>query len=107
MAVKQPSTDQTGRVDRYTRVILTIIAGLLTVIAIELAVVTEATSLPRATAQIPDTGLQRKQMVDEQRITNQRLSALLKHLKEGSVKVRIDQDDKAQDTPPRAPKRRR
>jgi len=107
MTRQQSEINRSRSTERYTQIVLTVIAGLLTVIAIELAIVTEATTLPRATAQIPDTGLQRKQIVDEQRITNQRLSALEKHLKEGTVKVRIVQDDKAQDTPARKTKRRR
>jgi len=93
--------------ERYTQIVLTIIAGLLTVIAIELAFVADGATVSQAHAQIPDTGLQRKQIVDEQRITNQRLSALEKHLKEGTIKVRIVQDDKAQDTPSRKVERRR
>jgi|GEM_PF-2445168 len=106
MVSRQHKAEPARKTERYTQIVLTVIAGLLTVIAIELAFVAEATTLPSAAAQIPDTGLQRKQIVDEQRITNQRLSALEKHLKEGTVKVRIVQDDKAQDTPSRAGKRR-
>ncbi len=106
MASQQSKMNRPRSTERYTQIVLTVIACLLTVIAVELAFVADATTLPRAMAQIPDTGLQRKQIVDEQRITNQRLSALEKHLKEGTVKVRIVQDDKAQDTPSRAGKRR-
>lgn len=93
--MSRQQSDRTSRRvrERYTQIVLTVIAGLLTVIAVELTFVAEATTLPRATAQIPDTGLQRKQIVDEQRITNQRLSAILNHLKEGTINVRVEDED--------------
>ena len=112
--MSRQQSDRTSRRvrERYTQIVLTVIAGLLTVIAVELAFVAESTTLPRATAQIPDTGLQRKQIVDEQRITNQRLSAILNHLKEGTINVRVDSEagsdkqSKTTNTTPRAKRRR-
>jgi hypothetical protein len=78
--------------DRYTRTVLTVIAGLLTVIAVELAYHAPS-STPRAEAQIPDTALQRKQVVDESRETNRLLSAILEHLRTKPIKVETQATD--------------
>lgn len=78
--------------DRYTRTVLTVIAGLLTVIAVELAYHAPS-SVPRAEAQIPDTALQRKQIVDESRETNKLLSAILEHLRTKPIKVEMQSTD--------------
>ena len=45
-------------------------------------------------AQIPDSGMQRKLMIEESRKTNQHLSDILKFLKSGKLKVQIDGTDK-------------
>ena len=80
-------------VDRFTGFLLTSIVGLLAVIAVELWVGLGAST--RAVAQIPDTGLQRQQIVDEARITNALLEKILAHLRSGSVKVKLESADKA------------
>lgn len=79
-------------VDKYTRVMLTIIAVLLTVIAVELAD-RGTPGLPTAQAQIPDTGRQRQQLVEESRQSNRLLSAILEHLQTKTVKVEVKQTD--------------
>lgn len=84
---------QTISLDRYTGFLLTTIAGLLTVIAVELWV--GLSDSGRAMAQIPDTGLQRKQIVDEARKTNELLEKILDHLQTGSMKVKLESADKA------------
>lgn len=84
--------------DKYTRVLLTIIAVLLTVIAIELAQ-QGSPSLPTAQAQIPDTALQRKLVVDELRTSNRHLSAILEHLRSKSVKVEMKETDTRKGNP--------
>ncbi len=79
--------------DRFTGFLLTSIAGLLAVIAVELWVgLGEPT---RAVAQIPDTGLQRQLIVEETRKTNALLEKILDHLRSGSVKVKLESADKA------------
>lgn len=45
--------------------------------------------LPEAQAQIPDTGMQRKQLIDEARRTNELLSDILTQLREKPIKVRV------------------
>ncbi len=78
--------------DRFTGFLLTTIAGLLCVIAVELWV--GLGDRGRVQAQIPDTGLQRKQIVDETRQTNDLLQKILDHLRTGSVKVKMESADK-------------
>jgi hypothetical protein len=79
--------------DRFTGFLLTAIAGLLAVIAVELWVGLSAST--RAVAQIPDTGLQRQNLVDEARKSNALLEKILEHLRSGSVKVKLESADKA------------
>jgi hypothetical protein len=59
--------------------------------------------LPRAEAQIPDSGLQRKEMIDELARTNQLLEEVLHVLKSGTVKVSLASTDKPKSgvTPPK------
>lgn len=45
--------------------------------------------LSEAQAQIPDTGMQRKQLIDEARRTNELLSDILTQLREKPIKVRV------------------
>jgi hypothetical protein len=78
--------------DRYTGCLLTAIAGLLSIIAVELWV--GLSDGNQAQAQIPDTGMQRKQIVDEARRTNELLEKILNHLQTGSVKVKLENADK-------------
>lgn len=78
--------------DRFTRGLLVVLTGLLAVVAVELWV--GLSDRGPALAQIPDTGLQRQQIADEARRTNQLLEQILNHLKTGSVKVKIESADK-------------
>ena len=64
---------------RWLRWSLTAIAVLLGVIAIELSVLTGPLT-PRANAQIPDSGLQRQQLLEAHRKTNAKLDHILQHL---------------------------
>lgn len=93
-------TGSTIHIDRYTRRILTVIAGLLTVIAVELAFHAPSSTAPAA-AQIPDTGLQRKRILDEARDTNRHLSAILEHLRSKPIKVEIQKTDTRKSGPAR------
>ena len=79
--------------DRFTGFLLTTIAGLLAVVAVELWVGLGESG--RAQAQIPDTGLQRQQILEEARKTNTVLEKILDHLRTGSVKVKMESADKA------------
>lgn len=65
-----------------------IVVLLLGVIAIQLWSAAPSI-LPEAQAQIPDTGMQRKQLIDEARRTNELLSDILTQLREKPMKVRI------------------
>lgn len=65
-----------------------IVVALLGVIAVQLWS-TGPSILPEAQAQIPDTGMQRKQLIDEARRTNELLSDILTQLREKPMKVRI------------------
>lgn len=79
--------------DRYTRLLLTALVVLLTIIAVELWVA-RPSGLPTAHAQIPDTALQRKQIVDEGKRTNELLEQILNHLKSKPILVRMSADEK-------------
>jgi hypothetical protein len=55
------------------------------------------TGQPRATsaqAYIPDPGAQREAMVEQQKVTNDKLDKLIELLKGGGVKVKVEQDGK-------------
>lgn len=78
--------------DRWTRRVLCVIAALLAVIAVELWQA-RPSMLPRAEAQIPDTGLQRENMVREARQTNALLTQILEHLRSKPIKVEMDGTD--------------
>ncbi|MCB9858090.1 MAG: hypothetical protein H6818_20590 [Phycisphaerales bacterium] len=82
--------------DKYTRVLLTVIAGLLSVIAVELAF-EGSPAMPAAQAQIPDTGKQRLAIVEESKQTNKLLSAILEHLRTKTVKVEMKTTDTRKD----------
>ena len=47
--------------------------------------------VPDARAQLPDSGLQRKQLLEEARKTNLLLDKLIEHLKHKAIKVRIEE----------------
>ncbi|MBX3394861.1 MAG: hypothetical protein KF841_05800 [Phycisphaerae bacterium] len=73
--------------DRASRLFRISVVALLAVIAVALWD-SRPSLLPQAVGQIPDTALQRKQMVDEQRTTNQLLARILKHLETKPIKTR-------------------
>ena len=79
--------------DRWLRWSLTAIAGLLVVIAAELSVLIGPV-LPRAHAQIPDGGKQRKELLEAQRKTNATLESILQHLRTQTIKVEVVGTDK-------------
>lgn len=54
-----------------------------------------------ASAQVPDTALQRKQQLDEQRRTNELLTQILDHLRNKPVKVELAPPDKGEGAAPR------
>jgi len=78
--------------DRWTRRLLCVIAVLLAVIAVELWQ-GRPSMLPRAEAQIPDTALQRENIVREARKTNALLAQILEHLRSKPIKVEMDGTD--------------
>lgn len=78
--------------DRFTRSILVVLTLLLSVIAVELWIGLADRST--AVAQIPDTGLQRQNIVEETRRTNQLLEQILTQLRTGTMKVRSESADK-------------
>lgn len=89
MADKAPTTVS---LDRFTRGILTALTVLLTVIAVELWA-NRPSDLPVANAQIPDTGYQRQQIVDQIRITNSLLEQVLQHLRSKPIQVTIKAEE--------------
>ena len=56
--------------------------------------------LPRAVAQIPDSGMQRKKMLDEIERTNELLERILDTLRTQTFKVSIDSADEPKDVVP-------
>ena len=78
---------------RWLRWCLTGIVTLLAVIALELATLVGPIE-SRAMAQIPDSGLQRKQMLDLQDRTNALLDGILQHLRTQTLKVKVVGTDK-------------
>ncbi len=74
--------------DRWTQRILYVIAVLLAVIAVELWQA-RPSMLPRAAAQIPDTALQRENIVREAKRTNTLLTQILEHLRSKPIKVEM------------------
>ncbi|HEY1685542.1 MAG TPA: hypothetical protein VGG19_12320 [Tepidisphaeraceae bacterium] len=51
-------------------------------------------SLPRAMAQIPDAGAQRNDMLEQQRLTNEKLDHLIALFENGDAKVKATLPDK-------------
>ncbi len=78
--------------DRYLKTLLTLIAGLLVAIIIELAMLISP-GLPAAQAQIPDSGEQRERQMELIRQTNQKLDDLKGILREQVLKVRVVASD--------------
>ncbi|MBI5765122.1 MAG: hypothetical protein HZA51_16525 [Planctomycetes bacterium] len=79
-------------VDRFTRTLLVTLTLLLAVIAVELWI--GQADRNTVSAQIPDTGLQRQNIVEEARRTNQLLEQILTQLRTGTMKVRSESADK-------------
>ncbi len=90
--------------ERYPRTLLTIIAGMLAAIIIELALLISP-GPPVAQAQIPDTGLQRREIIEGIERTNQKLDELKDLLRTQVLKVRVvgTDTDKKTTQPPRKP----
>ena len=84
--------------DRFTRGVLAALTVLLTVIAVELWAWLPSTA-PAAMAQVPDSGAQRNQIIDEAHRTNQLLEQILDHLRTKTVKVKNADTDKADERP--------
>lgn len=81
-------------IDRYTRLLLTAITVLLTVIAVELWA-ERPPLIGDAQAQIPDSGLQRNLLIDEAQRTNKLLAEILAHLQNKPIKVKSVDTDKS------------
>jgi len=77
---------------RHFSTLLAVIAGLLILVVIELAMLLSP-GLPAAQAQVPDSGLQRKQIVDAIERTNEKLDTLNKLLRTQVLKVRVVSTD--------------
>lgn len=92
---------------RWLRRFLACITLLLAVIAVELSVLVGPIQ-PRAAAQIPDSGLQRQEILAASNRTNQLLGELVQHLKTQVIKVKVvgtDKDTKPASGPQPAPVR--
>ncbi len=79
--------------DRSTRIILTALVLLLALVAVELWG-ERGGVLPAAMAQIPDSGLQRNQLLEEARRTNALLEQILRHLESKPIRVRLQTDER-------------
>ena len=78
------------KVDNYTRICLTAIAVLLTVVAIGLWAEAPSTGgRLDAAERFLDTSAQRVQMIDQQKLTNRKLDRLIELLTSGKVKVMV------------------
>ncbi len=89
---------------RWLRWLLTAVAVFLGVIAVELSVLM-GPLVPRVNAQIPDSGLQRKELLEAQRQTNAKLDSILQHLRTQPIKVKVVSTDKeTKRTPKPAPR---
>ncbi len=86
------------KVDTYTRVCLTVIAGLLTVLIVGLWAEAPPTG-PEARAAlgtgIPDSGQQRQRIIKELQSNGEKLDRLIALLKNGQAKVQIAEDPKS------------
>ena len=78
---------------RWLRALLSAIVCLLVVIAIELSVLITPVQ-PRASAQIPDSGKQRYELLDAQKKTSAALDRILQHLRTQTIKVKVVGTDK-------------
>ena len=84
----EETTDQ-----RSLRWLLAAIVVFLALIAVELSVLTGSV-MPYASAQVPDEGLQRLELLEAQRLTNTRLEQILRHLQTQTIKVEVTGTDK-------------
>ena len=75
------------------RLVRMLIAGFLAATCARVWLGPGAT-LPQALAQIPDSGLQRKKMLDEIQRTNQLLEQIHRTLRTQTIKVRLEGTDK-------------
>jgi hypothetical protein len=78
---------------RWIRRLLAAIVVLLVVIIFKLSALTGPLQ-SRAVAQIPDSGLQRMQLLDGQRKIHRSIEALLQHLRTQVIKVKVVGTDK-------------
>jgi hypothetical protein len=93
---------------RRLATLLSLIAGLLFIVVVELAMLLWP-GVPSAQAQIPDSGLQRLQLLDAVERTNQKLDDLNKLLRTQVLKVKVvstDNDKQTGRPPVRAPESR-
>ncbi|MCK4659100.1 MAG: hypothetical protein KAV82_06215 [Phycisphaerae bacterium] len=87
------------------RIVRVLIAAILTVTCVRVWL-GPGDVLPRAAAQIPDSGLQRKKMLDEIQRTNRLLEQIHHTLETQTIKVRVESTDKTKKSAiaPRSPK---
>lgn len=93
---------------RWIRRFLAVIVVLLLVIIFKLSAVTGPLQ-PRAVAQLPDSAMQRIQLLDGQREIHKTLEALLQHLRTQVIKVKVvgtDKDSEATSQPKRSAPRK-
>ena len=75
------------------RIVRMVIAGVLAATCVRVWFGPEVV-LPRALAQIPDSGMQRKQLIDEVKHTHRLLEQIHHTLKTQTIKVRMEGTDK-------------
>ena len=85
-----PSVLPAKPVARWARVVI----GVFLLLTCIRAWVGQGTTASRAYAQIPDSGMQRKVLIDEIRKTNQLITQLAATMKTHTFKVRIEGTDK-------------
>ena len=79
-------------VDNYTRICLTVIAGLMTVLIVALWAHAPIGDQAYAVDGIVTGAEQRTSMIDLQKVTNQKLDELIDLFKSGQVKVQVVQE---------------
>jgi len=89
---------RTVQIDNYTRLCLTFIAGLLTVLIVALWVQGVPAAAPAGAGEMfVDAGANRQAQLDATKETNQKLTELIDLLKGGQVKVQVAQPEGAGD----------
>ena len=86
---------------RWLRWLLTAIVVLLAVIAIELSALVGPLE-SRAMAQIPDSGQQRREILEALNRNNALLEGILQHLRSQTIKVKVVSTDKETRPEPRS-----